>query len=268
MNQNLSQKEIGRRIAELRHSRGMSQEDLANEIKMARSSFAQIELGNRKLNVLELQKISNVLGFSLDLFLSQNFKLEEFTKEKRDKLSENVDYRISKPTLNVKKFSNVLLYILERCAGKPNVGETLIYKLLYFSDFNYYELYEEHLTGAKYHKLPFGPVPQNLQMIINKMINDDKSIKRIKTNYHNFKQTRYIPLRKANLLDLKASEKEVLDRVIEQFSDWSATAISAYSHKDIPWLVSKEGEEIDYELALYRETPYTVRNYDDQTEAL
>ena len=64
------------------------------------------------------------------------------------------------PTLQVDKFKNVLLYILERCAGKPNVGETVLYKLLYFADFNYYELYEEHLTGAKYRKLPFGPVPK------------------------------------------------------------------------------------------------------------
>jgi uncharacterized phage-associated protein len=36
---------------------------------------------------------------------------------------------------------------------------------------------------------------------------------------------------------LKASEKEVIDRVIEQMSDWSATAISNYAHKDMPWLV-------------------------------
>ena len=144
------------------------------------------------------------------------------------------------------------------CISELNV------RFLYFSDFNYYELYEEHLTGAKYEKLPYGPVPQNVQALINKMVNDDKSIKRIKTDYHNYKQIRYIPLKKAKLLELKASETEVLDRVIEQFSDWSASAISEYSHKDIPWLISKEGEEIDYELALYREAPYSVRNYDEK----
>ena len=46
------------------------------------------------------------------------------------------------------KFKNIILYLLECCAGKPNVGETVLYKLLYFSDFNYYELYEEQLSGA------------------------------------------------------------------------------------------------------------------------
>ena len=267
MNQQLSQKEIGRRISELRQFKGLSQDELAGEIQLSRSSLAQIELGNRKLNVLELQKISHAIGFSLDKFLAMQFNIQEISSEIFSENIEQNDYRVSKPTLNANKFSNVLLYILERCAGKPNVGETLIYKLLYFADFNYYELYEEHLTGAKYHKLPYGPVPQNIQSLINKMI-ESRQIKRIKTNYHNHKQTRYIPLKKANLQQLKASETEVLDRVIEQFSDWSAMAISEYSHKDIPWLVSKDGGAIDYELALYREAPFSVRNYDEINDSL
>ncbi len=266
MNQNISQQELGQRISALRQFKGLSQAELANQIELSRSSLAQIELGNRKLNVTELQRISHVLGFSLDNFLSQNFSIEEFSNEEFKDHAKDDSYRISEPTLNIDKFSNILLYILERCAGKPNLGETLVYKMLYFSDFNYYELYEEHLTGAKYYKLPYGPVPHNVQSIINKMISEDKSIKRIKTDYHNYKQTRYIPLKKANLQELKASETEILDHVIEQFSDWSARAISEYSHKDIPWLVSKEGEEINYELALYREAPFSVRNYDEDND--
>ena len=71
---------------------------------------------------------------------------------------------------------------------------------------------------------------------------------------------------KADLSNFKASEKEVIDRVIEQMSDWSASAISDYSHKDIPWLATKEGEEINYELAFYREAPFSVRNYDEKEE--
>ena len=49
-------------------------------------------------------------------------------------------------------------------------------------------------------------------------------------------------------------------------SDWSASAVSNYSHKDIPWMASKEGEEINYELAFYREPPFSVRNYEEEVE--
>lgn len=265
MSTKLSQKQIGRRIAELRKFKGLSQEDLAKSIEMSRPSLAQIELGNRGLDVLELQKLSQVLSFSLDDFMSKEFSTSQELEGIEEKKAKKADERVSVPTLKVNKFKNILLYILEHCAGKPNVGETVLYKLLYFADFNYYELYEEHLTGAKYRKLPFGPVPQKLSTIINQMIAKGQ-LQRVKTEFHGFLQTRYLPLEKADLTQLRASEKEVIDRVIEQMSDWSASAISKYSHKDMPWLASKEGEEINYELAFYRDAPFSVRNYGDEIE--
>lgn len=261
----LSQKQMGQRIMELRKIKGLSQEDLAKNIGISRPSLAQIELGNRFIDVFELHKLSLVLGFSMDDFLSADYKATDEVKQEEVVKGKKQEMRISVPALQVNKFKNVLLYILERCAGKPNVGETVLYKLLYFCDFNYYELHEEHLTGARYRKLPYGPVPQKLDTIINQML-EKGQIKRIKTEYYNKTQTRYIPLAKADLTGLKASEKEVIDSVIQQLSDWSAAAISNYSHKDMPWLASKEGEEINYELAFYRDAPFSVRNYGDEIE--
>jgi len=262
MNNKLSQKQIGQRITELRKMKGLSQEDLAKSVQISRPSLAQIELGNRSVDILEFQKLSLVLEFSLDDFMSKDFSATKDVDGKEEKKVKKEEERISVPTLQVNKFKNVLLYILERCAGKPNVGESVLYKLLYFSDFNYYELYEEHLTGAKYRKLPFGPVPQKLDIIINQMI-DKRQLQRVKTEYHGYPQTRYLPLKKADLTELRASEKDVIDRVIEQMSDWSANMISDYSHKDLPWEVTDEGKDISYNLAFYRELPYSVRVYDE-----
>lgn len=259
----LTQKQIGQRISELRKRKGMSQEDLAGLIHLSRPSLAQIELGNRNIDILELQKLAQVLEFSLDDFMSATFSASPTIKiTDTPETNTHKEERISVPTLHVEKFKNVLLYILEHCAGKPNVGETVLYKLLYFSDFNYFELYEEHLTGANYRKLPFGPVPQELDSIIHEMISIGQ-LQRVKTAYHGYMQTRYLPLEKADLTNLKASEKEVIDRVIEQMSDWSAAMISEYSHKDLPWEVTEEGKNISYELAFYRELPFSVRVYDE-----
>jgi len=253
MNIKLSQKQIGQRITELRKMKGLSQEDLAKSIKISRPSLAQIEL------------LSLILEFSLDDFMSKNFSASQEVEGKEEKKAKKEEERISVPTLQISKFKNVLLYILERCAGKPNVGETVLYKLLYFSDFNYYELYEEHLTGAKYRKLPYGPVPQKLDTIIGQMI-EKGQLQRVKTEYHGYPQTRYLPLEKADLTELRASEKEIIDRVIEQMSDWSAAMLSNYSHGDKPWKASKDGEEINYELAFYRRPPYSIRVYEDDEQ--
>lgn len=265
MNSTLSKAEIGERIAELRKLKGLTQEDLAKSVKISRTSLTQIESGNRSVDILELSEMSKVLRFSLDDFMSEDFTTNHDITLKEEKKTKKQEERISIPKLEVNKFVNVLLYILERCAGKPNIGETVLYKLLYFSDFNYYEIYEEHLTGATYRKLQYGPVPQKFDAIIQQMI-ENKQIQRVKTTYHGLPQTRYLPLEKADLTILRASEKEVIDRVIEHMSDWSASAISTYSHNDMPWIASKEGEEISYELVFYREPPFSVRNYGDDIE--
>jgi transcriptional regulator with XRE-family HTH domain len=264
MNSAISKTDLGNRVRRLRKIKGYSQEELASIIGISRPSLAQIEVGKRSLEAVELKNISMALGLSLDEFMSEKFDLEGADMLQKSK-AESIEERISIPVLQVNKFKNILLYLLEKCAGKPNVGETVLNKLLYFCDFNYYETYEEHLTGAVYKKLPFGPVPHKLDQILDQMIQSEQ-IKRIKTNYHNFKQTRYLPLEKPDLSELKASEKEIIDRVIEQMSNWSAGTISSYSHKDMPWLATREGDIINYELAFYRDAPYSVRSYDDEIE--
>ncbi len=258
----MNQKEIGERLSSLRLKRGFSQEELAGLISISRPSLAQIENGNRTVSASELQAFSRHLQFSLDGFFLNVVNENEdqglyYSNSKKTKAE-----RIAVPKLNVEKFRQVLLYILERCAGKPNVGETVLYKLLYFAEFNYYELYEEHLIGATFRKLPYGPVPHKLDVVLNHM-EEKQMLKMIKTSYFDKVQKRYIPLQKPDLTLLKASEKEVIDKVIDQLSDFSAAGISDYSHKDLPWLATAEGEVISYELAFYRELPYSVRVYDE-----
>lgn len=265
MKTELSNKELGYRIMTIRKSKGLSQEDLASIVGISRASITQIELGNRKISIIELMNLSLNLGFSMDEILAKDFQINKETINLKKEKTVTAEERISVPDLMVDKFKNVLLYILERCAGKANVGETVLYKLLYFSDFNYYEVYEDHLTGAQYRKLPYGPVPHHIDTVLNKMI-ENKQLKRIKTKFHNYPQTRYIPLIKPDLTILKASEIEVIDRVINQLSDYYAGAISDYSHKDLPWKATEEGAVIDYELAFYRDKPYSVRNYNEKED--
>ena len=268
MSSQLSPAQIGKRLQQKRKIKGLSQKDVSKILKIPRSSLAQIELGKRSLSVIELLKLSEVLYFSLDQFLSSEYQLSEKNNDEVNEPGVEKEYtRVSEPKLNTKKLKNVLLYILEQCAGKPNVGETVLNKLLYFSDFNYYETYEAHLTGATYKKLPFGPVPEGINEILNRMI-DNGLIHRIKTMYHGYPQNRYIPLEKADLTSLSAAEKDIIDQVIDRFSDWSASSLSDYSHQDMPWRATKEGELIDYELCLYRETPFSVRTYTEATAAL
>ena len=78
----LSKKEIGKRLTTLRKLKGLSQEELAVRLKISRSSLAQIELGNRNLDVFELKQLAITLNFSLDDFMSDNFEINTIVGEK------------------------------------------------------------------------------------------------------------------------------------------------------------------------------------------
>ena len=106
MSTKLTQKVIGSRIAELRKKKGLSQDDLAKRIKMSRPSLAQIELGNRCVDIMELHSLSIVLEFSLDYFMSKDFNTKEEIESKPEPKSKKMEERISVPTLNLKKFKN------------------------------------------------------------------------------------------------------------------------------------------------------------------
>lgn len=261
----INQEVIGKRIAMLRKQKGFLQEEMAKKLGMPRSSLAQIELGNRNITAGELLKLSEVFEISIDSLLAKELKIKELTEETGSKKAEKVEERISVPELQVEKFKQVLLYVLERCAGKPNVGETVLNKLLYFIEFNFYERYEEHMIGATFKKLQFGPVPQNMDLVLAKM-EEEGMVKMFKADYHGFLQKRYMPLAKPDLQELRASEIEIIDQVINQLSDFSARSISDYSHKDLPWKATQDGDIIDYELAFYREAPFSARTYSDDPE--
>jgi transcriptional regulator with XRE-family HTH domain len=44
-------------LEQIRKRRGLSQDELEKNVKISRSSLAQIELGNRGVDIFELQKL-------------------------------------------------------------------------------------------------------------------------------------------------------------------------------------------------------------------
>ena len=263
----LTPQQIGKKIKKLRKQKDFSQEDIARILSIPRSSVAQVELGNRHISLIELVNLSDFLEFSLDQFLANDYEVSTELLTVSEPDVQTVETRISEPKLLARKFEAVLLYILERCGGKPNFSESMFSGLLYFIDFNFYEIYEDQLTGSQYNKLSVGPSSVELPHMLSKMTAQGLLL-RIKTEYRGLPQVRYIPLAKSDLMRMSAAEKEVIDRAIDQFSNWSPTALNEYAQKDLPLRASASGKLIDYELVLYREPPFSVRTYDEHLDVL
>jgi len=249
---------IGKRVKDIREELGMSQQKMAEMLGVARPTISQIENGTRKLCVEEILKLSQIFNITIDVLLDMKKTpeviFEEATKESEKKPS----MRINVPQKNLKKFKEVFLYILNKIGSKPNIGETVIYKLLYFIDFNHYEKYEDQLIGATYIKNNYGPTPVEFAKIVKRMM-DDEEIEKIESRYFDYPQTKYLPLRNPDLSALSANELKTIDDVLNRLSEMNATQISEYSHGDVPWLTTDDGAKIEYETVFYRTPSYSVR---------
>jgi transcriptional regulator with XRE-family HTH domain len=255
---------IGLRIKELREKAGMSQDALAQKMKLPRPAISQIESGARKIATDELVKFSQILHVTVDDFLNPGKEPEVHLHEGKEEKVVKPQLRISVPQKNLQKFKEVLIYILNKVGAKENIGETVIYKLLYFIDFDFYEKYEEQLIGATYIKNKYGPTPVEFAKIVEQMTSHEEIMK-VKSEYFNFPQTKYLPRRKPDLAKLKANEIEVIDDVLNKLSEMNASQISAYSHNDVPWMTTEDGEAIEYESVFYRTPPYSVRAYEEES---
>ena len=252
-------KTLGQKIKKLRESVDLSQEELAKSLSMNRVSLGKIESGERKISAEELANISKLFDLSVDVMLDFKKDIDVVISGEDRKFVKNEEMRVSVPQKNLEKFKEVLVYILNKIGSKPNVGETVIYKILYFIDFNFYEKYEEQLIGATYIKNHHGPTPIEFQKIVEEM--NGKDLTKIRGKYFKYPQTKYLPLRVPDLSKLKAHELQLIDEILVALSDMNATQISDYSHDDVPWLTTEDGHIIDYEKVFYRTRPYSVRNY-------
>ena len=236
---------------------------MSSKIGISRPTYIQIEQGERDLTITEAKNLAEIFDISFEDLLMSNIPEREviFEKKSKEKLSSNIQIRVTSE--NLEKFKQVLLYVLGKVGGKPNVGETVLHKLLYFIDFDYYEKFEENLMGATYIKNHHGPTSVELKDVVADMQNQGE-IEAIKSPYFKYEQKKYLPRIRPNLEKFSAREIEHIDEVLARLADKNAKEIENYSHGDIPWKIAKDGQPLSYESVFYRDERYSVKNYDDE----
>jgi transcriptional regulator with XRE-family HTH domain len=256
---------LGKFVRQQRIKRDMTQEYLASELGISRPTYLQIERGERELTISEAKKLAALFDMLLEYFLAEkvaetNIKI---TGKKKAVSRPKEDIRVNVPQERAEKFEQTLLYILAKIGGKPNIGQTALYKLLYFIDFDYYEKFEEQLIGAKYIKNHYGPTPVMFAKLINGFEKDGK-VEKIRSKFYKHEQTKYLvnPNKALDLSALSAQELAHIDWEIDRLGDLTASQISALSHLDTPWVAAKDREALEYEHVFYRPEETSVREYE------
>ena len=165
---------IGERIKKFRLQNSLSQQELAGIVKISRVALTQIEKGERKVAAEELARFCDALDVEADMLLGRapepEITVVKPVKVKEPRAVYSGGLRINVPQRNMDKFREVLIYILNKAGSKPNIGESVIYKLLYFMDFDFYEKYEEQLIGATYIRNRYGPTPLEFRKVADNML--------------------------------------------------------------------------------------------------
>ena len=239
----------------------ISQSKLAGIIGVSRPTIIKILAGKRELRISEADKLAINLGISTTEIFGETAEVEIILEKNLSKKNPKLKQRISVPARNVEKFKNALLYITQKIGALPNVGQTVLYKILYFCDFDYYEKYEEQLIGATYIKNHFGPTPREFSAIVKEMIQEGK-IEEITTKFFDKDQKKYIPVISPDLSVFSGRELQHIDEEIARLGHKTAKELSDFSHKDVPWISTIIGKEIPYEAVFYRSKETSVRTYE------
>ncbi|MBI4235576.1 DUF4065 domain-containing protein [Candidatus Peregrinibacteria bacterium] len=236
-------------LKQIRQKQGITQAEMAEKLGVSRPTYIQIERGQRELTIGQAKVIFEIL---------QMYKSKESEQEK---LKEKIVLKNQSGKFNARKFEEVLLYVLEKVGAKPNIGETALFKLLYFIDFDFYEKHGQFITGATYMKNHHGPTPRQFKAVTDEMIGCGE-LERVRSKYFQYDQKKYLPRRKCDLNVLSAMEVEQIDDVLARLSDKNGSELRAYSHDDVPWVATNDQNDIDYDLVFQRTQPYSQRDHE------
>lgn len=126
--------------------------------------------------------------------------------------------------------------------------KTKLMKLLNYSDMIFYKENGISISGVRYAHLPYGPVPENFDILLGTMAADH--IAHIEIFYENgYEKHQVIPEEEMSDGILSEDELAVLERIYNKFASFGSVDISNYSHKEKGYMETKTGEIISYAYA-------------------
>lgn len=140
------------------------------------------------------------------------------------------------------RFSNVVLYFGQKI---NDLWKTKLNKLLFYSDFSCYKVYTVSLTGTKYLKFDYGPVPKDYEILLWFM-EEQGLIKLIAKEAGPYEGYVVKSLAEYDPDVFQNYEIEILEEVYNTFGDYSSVQISDKSHQEKGWISTNFQDVISY----------------------
>jgi uncharacterized phage-associated protein len=157
-------------------------------------------------------------------------------------------------TFNPTKYVDLMTACIHYGAGDDGkITKTKLAKLMYLADFVSYADTLKSISGAHYKKLERGPVPleyfdtlQFLNAIEVISIQKKGAAEMISLNTAG----------PSAYKNLSSTEISTIKKICEKWQNKSTKEIVDFTHKQLPWKISQEMEDIPYSLILQEENVY------------
>ena len=222
-------------IKSMRQKKGLLQQQVADMLGISRPSYIALENGAREPRLNEAEKLANVLGMSIDDLLGEE-------------------------TPNIEKYKQMLLaFLRSKLAKDGKVPKTKLAKLLYLADFSWYHSRLESMSGMRYRKIPYGPVPEAYFRIVTELYEEDKIDIEKKDNGTDkgaFLISQKRGGERESLDALSDKEKKRIADIAKKWKGKSTREIVNFTHQQLPYATSRDGEIIPYELIVQEDPDY------------
>lgn len=251
-------------IKNIREQYGLSQRSFAKLLNWGDKTICRYENGSiqdkaHNSLLLFLRKPENMRTFLTENEVTLNARQLNRLLETVEKLEQNEEYRSSKRffnrffagvpseengfrTFDYEKFCAMVLFFANK---STELLKTKLMKLLNYSDMIFYKENGISISGARYAHFPYGPVPENFDILLGTMAADH--IAHIEVFYDNgYEKHQVIPEEGIPEGVLSEDELEVLERIYQKFANYGSVDISNYSHKEKGYHATRKGEIISY----------------------
>lgn len=157
------------------------------------------------------------------------------------------------------KYKNTILYLCSQLGGSVR-GKKKLAKLLYYIDFDRYELNEsaKTITGDTYKAWPMGPVPKHYMDVIAKLEKDGYLTFSTAEGNSGYLPTEiYSTSKQPDMSVFDDEDKMILQRVVSKYGNLTGKQLEDLTHGEAPFVATEQNKEILFDLAFYRGTDFS-----------
>jgi transcriptional regulator with XRE-family HTH domain len=218
-------------IRKLRAEAGLSQQDVADAVGIARATYVKLENGGREPKQSEILALARYYEVSPLTIMTGGFLIEEppatYNRIHLTKAKNHKKMRQPASALQPPKLRATLLYLLGTAGAKPNFGESTLYKILYLIDEGYRQNYDQTITGLCYIAGYSGFAPEETFAEFTSEMMERGELEIITTKHYRNTQRKYLPVVAPELSALSGQELLHIDQIVAQHAHKTPSELTA-----------------------------------------